>query len=78
MHEVRGILTLLGRYVMKKADLTWASNLFFYSGSILCGVSAFVQFSEQTLFYGYKPLSLFVVGIGLMVFHISIKLDLKK
>jgi len=62
---------------MKKSDLTWLAKMALYGGMIFCGVAVIARFQGIASVYGFSPLTLLVVGIGLMVFDCAIKLEMK-
>ena len=57
---------------MKRADMMWMSRASFYAGVSFCIVSGMAAFSDQIHLMGQKPISIFIVGIGLMVFNLCL------
>lgn len=62
---------------MKKSNLTWLAKMALYGGMILCGVAVIARFQGIASVYGFSPFTLFVAGIGLMIFDCAVKLEMK-
>jgi hypothetical protein len=62
---------------VKKRDFNWIANVALYSGAVLCIVSVLLKLQGSQLLFGSKPISVFILGVGLMVFNCAVKLETK-
>jgi hypothetical protein len=62
---------------MKQKDQQWLSQITFYGGAGMCILAVMIRLqnpSAEMVIAGLRPITLFQVGVGLMVFHCAWKL----
>ena len=61
---------------MYKQILAFASNVSAVLGIAVCAITGIARVTGYSFFYGYDLMTLFIVGVALMVFAILAKVEM--